>query len=695
MNDMHREAFREEAREMLVELEAALLELEASPEDMELVGRAFRALHTLKGSGSMFGFDDVAALVHDIETSYDRVRQGRMTVTRQLVDLTLTASDLLHVMIDEPENVEERRPEVEATIAAFHDLVQAPAALPVPGATSVPEPAPPPEGMATWRIGFQPGPHLFACGTNPLLLLEELRGLGTSRFRVRTCGIPPLAEMDPERCYTGWDLIVTTDRGEDAVRDVFLFVEDDSEITLERVPFHPDEEDQPRLGEILVDRGSVAPEAVRDALQAQKKPLGALLVEAGIVDSDQVQAALQEQAHLREVLGPREPRAASSSVRVPAEKLDALVNLVGELVTVRSRLEQLALQLGDSSLTLINEELERLIAELRDNTMSIRMLPIGTTFQKFTRLVRDLSRELGKEVDLETSGGDTGLDKTVIERLNDPLVHILRNSVDHGIESPEVRQAKGKPRRGKVSVSARHEGAQVVIEIQDDGGGINRAAVRRRAVEAGLMAEDAHPPDSDLFGYIFAPGFSTSKEITSVSGRGVGMDVVKRAIDGVQGSIEVSSVEGEGTTILLRLPLTLAIIDGLLVRLDRSYFVLPLACTEECVELTAEDAQRNRGDMAMIRGELVPYLPLRRCFGFSASPPPIQQIVVTRLDGRRVGFVVDQVVGQHQTVIKSLGTRFGHAEEFSGATILGDGTVALILDAAGLVRKAERTVGVA
>jgi len=354
----------------------------------------------------------------------------------------------------------------------------------------------------------------------------------------------------------------------------------------------------------------------------------------------------------------------------------------------------MANQINDTDLLLVAEEVERLVTELRDNTMSIRMLPIGNTFSKFKRLVRDLSTELGKEINLITEGEETELDKTVIEKLNDPLVHLIRNSIDHGIEAPDAREQSGKPREGTVKLTAEHSGANVLIHIADDGAGIDPEAIRLKAIERGMITAEDNLNEKELFSLIFAPGFSMAKKVTNVSGRGVGMDVVKRGIDALNGTLDIQSKMGEGATITLKLPLTLAIIDGLLVRIADAFFVLPLAAIEECVELTRQDIRKMHGrHMTHIRGEVVPYISLREVFKIPGELPAIEQIIINRIGDDRIGLVVDQVIGEHQTVIKSMGKFYRHVREISGATILGDGTVALIVDISQLVSQVIRKAG--
>ncbi len=471
--------------------------------------------------------------------------------------------------------------------------------------------------------------------------------------------------------------MLTTERPRAAIEEVFLFVSDDVEIA--RIDAADDEK---RLGEILVERGDVAPEALGDVL-AHQEPIGTLLMKSGAVNADKLTAALAEQHHLR-----NQARAAkgTDSVRVPAERLDELMDRVGELVIAQSRLKQVAAANRDLQVQSVAEEIERLAMDLRDTTMGVRMLPIGSLFGRFRRLVHDLARELGKKIELTAIGEETELDKTVIDRLNDPLIHLIRNAIDHGLELPDERAAHGKPDQGRITLTARHAGAEVLVSVGDDGRGLDRARIQARAEEQGLLTPGAKLTDSELFQIVFQPGFSTAREVTSLSGRGVGMDVVKRTIDALRGTIDVSSTPGLGSEVTLRLPLTLAIIDGLLVRVGDGRYVIPLAAVEECVELSAAEDARSRGrNFLNIRGELVPFLRLRELFNAATPADRYQKVVVVSSGELRVGLVVDQVIGDHQTVIKSLSRLHADVANFSGATILGDGTVALILDVAHLV----------
>lgn len=694
MNDIHVNTFREEAHELLSDLEFCLLELEEKPNDTELIGRAFRAMHTIKGSGAMFGFDEIASFTHNIETVFDLVRNGEIPVTKELIDLTLKARDCILSMLDASSDSGVNDTSANEVLAAFKALSSMRNATCGETGPAERKNSAKNSGPTSYRIQFRPSEDMFCSGTNPIPLLKELQELGSSRTVAQLDSIPPLEEYNTELCYTSWDVILTTDKDVNVIKDVFIFVEDSCELTIEPISIvqtSDDEDSHKKLGEILVERGEVKSDDVKEALNEQKR-IGEILVDKGLVSQDKVSAALAEQKHVKELQEKQRVEQSVATIRVAADKLDKLVDLVGELVTVQARLTQKSNTGNDPELMLISEEVERLTEELRDNTMSIRMVPIGTTFNKFRRLVRDLSNSLQKEIELSTEGAETELDKTVIEQLNDPLVHIIRNSIDHGIEPPDVREAVGKPREGMLHLSARHSGANVLVEISDDGAGLDSELIRSKAIERGLIQSDADLTDKEIFNLIFEPGFSTAKKVTGVSGRGVGMDVVKKTIDVLRGSVEITSEKGTGTTITLKLPLTLSIIEGLLVSIGQNFFVLPLSAVEECLELTQEDVARTHGrHIVNVRGEIVPYIRLREKFGINGHMPDIEQIVIADVDRTRIGFVVDSVIGQYQTVIKSLGRVYRDMDGVSGATILGDGSVALIVDLNHLMHAVERT----
>jgi len=655
MSDKYKQAFQEEAREILVELEAALLELNENPEDSELVGRAFRALHTIKGSGAMFGFDDLAAFTHNLENAFDGVRNGRLRVTPELINLSLSAFDQIRAMLEESAGAGSSA--AGEILSKLQELTGKKESVPAPSAPGALQSSRPPSGGAKrdWEIRFSPGADLLCNGTNPLLLLRELKQLGSAKITANMGGVPPLRELDPERCYLSWDIELSTSVPREAIHDVFIFVEDTCELSIEPVA-------APASNVPAASSGVTAPPAP----PGKYPPYGRRAYDSP--DN-------------------------ASSIRVPANKLDRFVNLVGELVTVQARLGEIATRLENPDVVAVSEEIERLTSALRETSMSIRMLPIRATFERFRRLVHDLARDLHKEVELTIEGADTELDKTVIDQLNDPLMHLIRNSMDHGVEAPAERSRGGKRPTASIHLSARHSGANVLIAVADDGCGINAKAVRERAIEKGLVTAETQLTEADVFSLILAPGFSTARQITDVSGRGVGMDVVRRSVEALRGTIDITSKPGAGTSITLRLPLTLAIIDGLLVRIGEAYFVLPLATTLECIELTRQDVEQANGKhIANVRGEIIPYIRLREYFDIRTERPEREQIMVAETETGRYGFVVDQVLGDHQTVIKNLGRFYRHVQVISGATILGDGNVALILDPHRLVQDVVRTM---
>lgn len=700
MADLQQQAFREEAYELLTELETALLELEECPDDMEVIGQIFRAMHTIKGSGAMFGFNDISNFTHEVETVYDLVRNGQVHVNKSLVELSLQARDHIQELLDACcSGTEVDHAKGAELITQFKQFMPTPEPQqqlhPLPGAVAGADMDTDADELKTYRIAFKPHSHILQNGTKISSLLSELADLGDCRSIAQMTKLPSLEELDPELCYVSWNILLTSTCSEDDIRDVFIFVEDESDINIHLIDTGDEgAEERQRLGDILIGRGEIT-QADIDRVLAKSKRLGEMLVEAGLVGQDQIEAALQEQVVIREIQEQRRNKKAekmpvASSLRVPAERLDELVNLVGELVTVQSRLSQVAALRRDVDLDSIAEEVERLTEELRDSTLNIRMLPIGSTFSKFKRLVRDIASNLGKEVDFVTAGAETELDKTVIEQLNDPLVHIMRNCMDHGIEMPDAREAQGKPRLGTVFLGAEHAGDSVIIEIRDDGKGLSATKLREKALAKGVISADANLSEQECYQLIFAPGFSTVEQVSGLSGRGVGMDVVKRAIMALRGSIELHSTEGEGTTVRMQIPLTLAIIESLRVTIAGASFMIPLTAVEECIELTRADIEEAHGrHLAKVRGGLVPYIPLRKTFNISGQAPAVQQIVITRTGGRRLGFVVDNVIGEHQTVIKPLGPLYKSLRTISGGTILGDGGIALILDLTQLMHQAD------
>ncbi len=670
------DTFRQEARELLETLEQGLLDLERTPADSDLINAVFRALHTIKGSGAMFGFIEVASFVHEFETAFDRVRKGESVATPDLIGVALDAKDHVHILIETPDASGDRG---EAIIAALRAIVETDA-FPEPPLAAEPEQPVAAEAVPgaprRWRIRFSLPEDSLVQGTNPLPLLDEIRDIGPCTIVALTDAVPPLEVIDPEAMHLSWQVELEADDPHEAIDDVFLFIRDGMDLSIE--PLDEETESDAAAAPIAAEAEAAIPEteAEEPAATPAETP----------VSGQPAQAASQQAKPVAQDKAATAPAGGSTSLRVAAERLDELMDRVGELVIAQSRLSQMAAGSSDINLKSIAEELERLSSGLRDTTMGIRMVPIGTLFSRFRRLIHDLSRDLDKQIDFVTTGEETELDKTMIERLADPLVHLIRNAVDHGLEETDTRLAAGKAKKGTVRLSAVYAGAEVAISVSDDGAGLEPARIRKKAEEAGLVAPDTKISDQDLNMMIFAPGFSTAKEVTSLSGRGVGMDVVKRTIDGLRGNIELSSEKGVGTTVTLRLPLTLAIIDGMLVRVGNGRYTIPLSAVEECVELPANADTASRGRHFLdIRGELVPFLRLRELFKLPGEPDEFEKVVIVSAGEGRVGLVVDQIIGNNQTVIKQLSKLHSDLKSFSGATILGDGTVALILDTAQLV----------
>ncbi|MCJ8151150.1 MULTISPECIES: chemotaxis protein CheA [Shinella] len=644
--------FRTEAAELLEQIESGLLDLTRRLDDRDQIDAVFRGLHTLKGSGAMFGFDQLAAFTHHCETAFDRVRKGDVPATHELVSAVLSAQDHMRALLETPNG--DHDAVSAALLDGLHRAVNG-AGMPTPAAQQAemaPSAGEDAGGVREWRIRFSLPTNAMANGTNPLGLLDEMRDLGECTIVADTAKVPTLDVLDPRDIHLHWLVTLKTERPRSEIEDVFIFVMDEMELD---------------ITEIAAERPVAA------AAAAPVEPAAPLT------------PVFTEREPAQAVNDPKQNKTAEN-VRVPAERLDEMMDRVGELVIAQSRLTQLAGTAADLGLRSVSEEIERLSGELRDTMMVLRMMPVASLFSRFRRLVHDLSRETGKEIELITEGESTEVDKTVIDRLADPLVHLVRNSIDHGLEQPDERLASGKPAKGRVALSAHQTGGEVIITIKDDGRGINRDRVRAKAEASGLIQPGATLADQDLLQLIFQPGFSTAQQVTNLSGRGVGMDVVKKTVEALRGTIDITSRPGEGSEVSLRIPLTLAIIEGLLVRVGTGCYVIPLSAVEECLEISLEDDVRSRGrSFISLRDSLVPFLRLRELFRTGTQPDPHQKVVVISTGSERVGLVVDQIIGDHQTVIKSMSKLHHDVVTFSGATILGDGSVALILDVTHLV----------
>ncbi|MFP4644405.1 MAG: chemotaxis protein CheW [Spirochaetales bacterium] len=705
------DTFRDEAADLLTQLESALMQLEDDPDNSALIDEAFRSLHTIKGSGNMFGLDPLVSFTHTVETAFALVRDGKAPMSQRLVEIGLAAKDQVAELVRQPEPDEEllaRGEEILADIRAEYPSVQDTTgkSRDIAGTASSGEAEGAGEENAvetTFRVRFAPEIDLFREGSNPLIILKELKELGEALIIGYTDAVPQLDSLDPEACYLRWDILLTTNAGENAVRDVFIFVEDSAEIVIEQIDSGSIDDtdlDYKRLGEILVARGDLQPDDVERAV-AERGYIGDILVERGYLSEEQVQAALQEQQYVRQRRETRtrtESESQSNNIKVSTEKLDTLVNLVGEFVSAHASLANIASEEENPALRGVTERLETLIRDVRDLAMDLHMVPVATLFSTFRRLIRDLSRELGKEVQLELEGTDTELDKNVIDRLKDPMLHIIRNSLDHGMETPEAREAAGKPRQGTLRITASYSGASVAISVADDGAGIDTDTVLRKAIERGIVHDGESMSLDEIHDLIFAPGFSTAEKATDVSGRGVGMDVVRSNIESLGGSIRLQTEQGAGTTVYLRIPLTLAIVEGLLVRTTGQHYLVNISNVLECFDYSAVTSAGSNQNLIEYRGRLIPFVHLEDHFGLSTGDSSVdesesspatndrRQLLVVSNDERILGLVVDEVLDTFQSVVKSLGKMYEDVPGVSGAVILGDGDLALMLDVERLTR---------
>ncbi|WP_254216451.1 chemotaxis protein CheA [Tabrizicola sp. TH137] len=655
--------FREEVRDLLESLERGLLDLKSRPEDMGLVNQVFRDLHTVKGSGAMFGFSELAAFIHEFETVFDQVRSGNLAIGPELLRLALAAKDEIPGLVEGEADPEGRRVAILSglqgllgggPVAAEAEVAAAPAEA---GAGEADAGEAVAAGEGVMRLSFRLSGAALAMGARPEIVLDELRGLGAVAVEADLADVPPLDRLDVEACAIGWKMVLPASVTAAQVEEVFLFV--DAEWSLE--------------GAATEAAPAVAEAAPVAAAKAAPVAAGAV-----VKPEVKVEAKVETKSDAKSDAG--------ATIRVPAERLDALMDAVGELVTAEARLTQLARDLRDPALIATAEQITRLAGGLRDATMTMRMVPMRSLVGRFRRLVLDLSDKLGKPVEFRVTGEDTELDKTVIEKLADPLVHVLRNALDHGMELPDARVAAGKPREGLVELVAEHAGAEVLIKVRDDGKGMDPAKLREKAIAKGIITPEAQMTEAQIFALIFEPGFSTAEAVTDLSGRGVGMDVVRRTIDALRGTIQIDSALGRGTTVTLRLPLTLAIIEGLQIEVAGEQYILPMPNVQEIVELPPEKVEPSRTeDFLDVRGGFVPFLRLRQLFDCAGEPGPGQNVVIVRAGDARVGIVVDRIIGTNQTVIKQMSKLHSGVRALSGATLLGNGSIALILDVGHLV----------
>ncbi|MFC1684328.1 chemotaxis protein CheA [Pseudomonadota bacterium] len=688
------QVFFDESFEGLDIMESGLLNMDPGDVDPEQINAIFRAAHSIKGGSGTFGFMDISNFTHVMETLLDEMRDGRRQVSADAVNVLLRSVDVLREMLKATSEggqldeapVQEQKAELDALLSGEEVATVEPAT----GAAELqPEEAQP----TGWHIVFRPHAHMMRTGNDPLRLLRELATLGDLELDADIDSLPELATYEPEDSYLSWDLRLHGDVERDQINDVFDWVEDDCDLVI--MPLLPKQES-----------------AAQPAAVAQEEPVAEEAKETPEQDERRAsdrRAAADRRAPTDRRAGDRREGAAasggSSSIRVDIHKIDTLINMVGELVITQSMLGMLGEDFDeDFDMSRVERlrdgltQLERHTRELQESVMQIRMLPISFTFSRFPRLVHDLSTKMGKKIQLKMTGENTEVDKTVIEKIGDPLVHLVRNSLDHGIESPEDRVAAGKPETGTVELNAFHRGGNIIIEIRDDGKGLDKDRILDKAIERGLVTEDMHLTDQQVFEMIFAAGFSTADVVSDVSGRGVGMDVVRRNINELGGNIEIESEAGKGSSFTIRLPLTLAILDGQTVAVGDETYIVPLVSIVESIQIRMDmvNLVAGKGETFKLRDEYLPIVRLHETFGIeSAKATDLTEglLVVVEGEGRRCGLFVDDLLGQQQVVIKSLEANYNKVEGVSGATILGDGSVALILDIPGLIRLAGQGQG--
>jgi two-component system chemotaxis sensor kinase CheA len=730
-----------EAHELLEQMERLLLQFESGQvsDEAEDLNAIFRAAHTIKGSAGIFGLDTIVDFTHVVENLLDKLRSGGIGLTPQLITLLLHCHDHIAILLDTVERAtqakhnpgvnDDNNATAELSQQAqqqgdnlIQDLLQClnDEAVKAKATTKhsehdmsqfahqLAEPIQPVADLVErlaaevendfWHILVRFGENSYRDGMDPLSFIQFLGTLGRVVHIVTLSdNLPSFDSFEAESCYLGFEIQLSSKASKREIEDVFEFIREDGFLRilppnsalghyLEMIDTMP--EVDLHLGEILIECGALTSAELASALRLQaqtdreRKPLGEILIEQNVGVSPILQAVLQKQTQMRESLVREQ-----TSLRVDSDKLDTLINQVGELVTAGAGTIMQAEVLGNSQMIESVAILNSLLEEVRDTALKLRMVPISATFSKFQRVVRDTANDLSKEVKLVIKGADTELDKSVVEKIGDPLMHLVRNALDHGIESPQTRIDQGKPAQGQLTLNAFHDSGDIVIEISDDGKGIDPEILRQKAIEKGLIGEDSVLSKDELLNLIFEPGFSTADSISNLSGRGVGMDVVKRNITELRGRIEMNSKLGEGTTLRIILPLTLAIIDGFLIGVGKDSFVVPLDLVQECVELDSRYLRlKNNVPYINLRNEVLPLINLRRHFCLKGRSSRRQNVVVVKANGQICGLVVDKLLGEFQTVIKPLGRVFERVSGLSGSTILGNGAVALILDVAGLVR---------
>ncbi len=701
------QAFAEESHEMLEEIENILLKLEDEPDDSGLINELFRAVHTIKGASGLFGFDNVMHFTHTAESVMMRVRDGEIPVTPDLLNLLLSCRDHMLSLVD---IALDDNGKLDTEVQAIDDKLSA--QLHVFMGDDIPQPEQNQDiedaveetitssendvASSNWHLSLRFKEDVLRDGMDPLSFIRYMETIGDIEgLTVLSDNLPTAAEIDPESCYLGFEIELKTEAKKEEIEEIFEFVQEECVIHILPPHSHIEKyiklinelpEENLKIGELLKLSGALTERELKEALQEQTEGeeaalIGDVVVEQGVVETKVVSAAVAKQKQVKASKA-RE----SQLIRVNSEKLEELIDLIGELVISNAHTSLLVQKLNDSKLQESAAETSKQIEEIRDAALSLRMVQIGETFNKFRRVVRELSKDLGKDINLVIEGGDTELDKTVVDKINDPLMHLIRNSLDHGIESPADRVAKGKPEQGTIKLTAQHDSGSIIIKITDDGNGLNKEKILSKAIEKNLIPEDHNLTDSEINHLIFAAGFSTADTVSNVSGRGVGMDVVKTNIESLRGQVEVTSTPGQGSIFTIRLPLTLAIIDGFLVGVGQQSYIVPLNMVEECISShDISESLYKDSNTIELRGQVIPIIKLSDIYHFASNDSysdnkKRENIVVAKYGSQLVGLVVDELLGEYQTVIKPLGKIFQNLKGLSGATILGSGEVGLIID---------------
>ena len=723
--DENIQIFISEGEELLQDMEDALLELEASDNDDEVLGKIFRAAHTIKGSAGLFGFDHIIHFTHIVENVLDDMRNCLIPTSSELITVLMRSRDymssLLAGLSEDFEGDKSEEDELIQLLTAFKTGVTEPATC----APAQPDTAKPlaqdqlqqsdTDSAETehYHISLRLGADTFRQGFDPASMFRQLADLGEVKEAVFIPQrLPVIDDLDPESCYLGWEIALKSDAKKEAISEIFGFLEG-CELTvlapqsqfaeykhlIEQLP-----EEEMALGQILLQTGSLTSDELQMVLNQQKENIeagelpsknltGDLLVGNKVVQEEIVVEALNKQIKVRE-----QKQKALTFVKVDSEKLDKLINLVGELVINGAKLDQISDGIANEELNEAMEGMTLALEDLREIALGLRMVPIGMTFNRFHRVIRDISQELDKKIKLEIYGADTELDKTVIEKIGDPLMHLIRNSLDHGIEMPDERIRLGKPAEGTVTLQAQHEAGYITIQIIDDGKGLDADVLLQKGKEKGIVKENQELSKQDIFNLIFAAGFSTATEVSNISGRGVGMDVVRRNIESLRGNVFIDSELGIGTTITIQLPLTLAIIDGFNVSIDDESYIFPLDMVHECLTLTPSQVEEaGQHDYITLRNEVLPIVHLQEYFNNDPIDDAQRQqeseskrrnnIVVVQFSNKKIGLIVDELLGEVQAVIKPLGQVFKGLSGFAGFTILGSGLVALVLDVPSLIKR--------